>query len=133
MNVRRCAFRPDVVGVLESRLVLSHVAVPADVHPAHHTAERVDFASVTDPEFTVTCKGSDATHVLKRTGRVGDGQLVSTVETQLPTAEMVSIGVPPNEATIWIDYNNDSQTAHHLSDNLRHARHRLDLCPGKCF
>ncbi len=116
MNARRRAFRPDVVGVLESRLVLSHVAVPADVRSAHNKAERVEYASVTDPSFTVTCKGSgatqgaDVTRVLKRSGRIGDGELVSSVETQLPTAEMVSVGVPPDEATIWIDYNNDSQT-----------------------
>jgi uncharacterized repeat protein (TIGR01451 family) len=113
MNARRRAFRPDVVGVLESRLVLSSVALPADVRRAHNTAERVDYASVTDPQFTVTCKGSDGsdtTRVLTRTGRIGDGELVSSVSTQLPTAEMVAIGVPPDEATIWIYYHNNSQT-----------------------
>jgi hypothetical protein len=113
MKAPRRAYRPEIVAVLESRLALSHVAVPADVQHVHHTADRAESSPVMEPDFTVTWNGSDGTRVavLKRSGRIGDGQLASSVDTQLPTVETMAIGVPPNVALIMISYQNESNTS----------------------
>jgi hypothetical protein len=112
MKASRRAYRPEVVGVLESRLALSHVAVPADVQHVHQAADRAESSPMMDPAFTVTWNGSAGTRVavLKRNGRMGDGQLVSTVDAALPSPETMAIGIPPNVATISISYQNDSKT-----------------------
>jgi uncharacterized repeat protein (TIGR01451 family) len=130
MNAPRRAYRPEVVAVLESRLALSHVAVPASVHHVQQAAERAEYAPVMQPDFTVGWKGSDGTQVLKRSGRVGDGQLLSSVQTQLPNAELVAIGSPPNVATIRVAYDNQSPTritSATISDTLNRD---LTFVPG---
>jgi hypothetical protein len=112
MKASRRAYRPEVVAVLESRLALSHVAVPADVQHVHQPADHAESSPMLEPDFTVTWNGSNGTRVavLKRSGRIGDGQLLSSVDPQLPTAETVAIGIPPNVATIMISYQNESKT-----------------------
>jgi hypothetical protein len=113
MKAPRRAYRPEAVAVLESRLALSHVAVPVDVRHVHQSADRAESSPVMEPDFTLMWNGSDGTRVavLKQGGRVGDGQLLWSVGTQLPTVETMAIGVPPNVATITIFYQNESKTS----------------------
>jgi hypothetical protein len=123
MKAPRHAYRPEVVAGLEARLALSHVAAAADVPHVHRAAERAKVSTVTQPEFTVTWNGSDGTQdqVLKPNGRIGNGQLLASVSTQLPGPATNSIGVPLNAALVMISYQNKSSkniTSATISDTL---------------
>jgi hypothetical protein len=126
MKAPRRAYRPEVVAFLESRLALSHVAAAAAVQHVHQPAERAKESTVLQPSFTVTWNGSAGTksQVLKQNEAFGNGQLVGSVSTELPSPETMAIGVPPNAALVSISYQNTSKT------NMTSATISEKLNPG---
>jgi len=110
MDVRRRTYRPEVVGALEDRLVLSAVT-PVNLAAFEHGPQL-------HPVVVDTVEGSDQAKVVTQSGKPLHGQLTFS-------AQEVALNVPsaggPAVGTFKVDYHNESSktiTSASIEDTL---------------
>ncbi len=119
MNLRRRAYRPEVVGRLEDRMVLSAVA-PVNLAAFEH-------GSQLRPLVVATFQGSDQARIVSRSGKPLDGQFTYS-------AQEVALNVPngggPAVGTFKVDYHNESSKAITSATIVETLAPGLEYVPG---